>query len=288
MVSAMVHPDVIRPLSGPARGGTHFQVSQGHTTHELPTKLVVQLPTRDDDLALNCSKVSEVATRCCCMPPAGTLPSMATLTLQHLGRVNQETFTYYPDPTPVWLSPQRGALDGGTLVTVGMRDWPVNHTATARCKFGGMHPVAATVIPPKRPMAPVLIKCTASSFTAGTGCHPQHTVLRQSQPTTPVPLRTVHGREVTSGSARVSVAPNGFDFPSHARATGLTFYYGGAEHLWLTVLLGVVGFGMMVAFAYAYHALRSSLAQSGWQQETPPYHWPATRTARSSKVEQRL
>ena len=83
-----------------------------------------------------------------------------------------------------------------------------------------------------------------------------------------------HGHETLSGTVRVHLAPNGVDFPRgllldpRISSAGLSFYYG--DFPWVAGLLVVLSIGGMVAIAYAYRALQSSFALSGWHQETPP------------------
>tara|TARA_B110001452_G_scaffold109399_1_gene90776 strand:+ start:247 stop:1320 length:1074 start_codon:yes stop_codon:yes gene_type:complete len=203
----------VTPLSGPNRGGTSLTISLGHNHAVGAQRWTLDLGT---SAQLNCTPGGEAAIRCCCTPPAnGTLG--AALLLRRCdgleGSCSQSEqasfgtpFRYYADPQLARVSPDRGGVSGGELVTISARGWPDASTVgavTPRCRFGALRSVACS--------SSSSSSARAAGFPAAHGALAAHATLTKLVCTSPDFHRT---QRAAAGSVLLQCAPNGVDFPS--------------------------------------------------------------------------
>lgn len=250
----------VTPIFGPAGGGTSITVDYDDTRGELEAQA--------GRTTLNCTKLQPGRARCCCMPLGGGRSggNVTVLTRHGAERWRSWTFALYAEPELLWLEPKRGPLEGGTSVTIGVHGLPSQSRETARCKFGGMPPVRAVVAAASAPdlaAGVTRLMCVAPDYAAG------------------------HEAGDYGGSVRVTLAPNGVDFPVHVRSaharTGLSYHYAAPAVLSLAhVFAALVAIAVAASLAYGARQACVTALRSSWLDETPP-HWSASAHAETAE-----
>lgn len=201
----------VTPLSGPNRGGTSLTVSLGHDHAVGAHRWTLDVGT---SAQLNCTPGGEAALRCCCAPPASNGTFGASLLLRRCGGLAGSClqseqasfgtpFRYYADPQLVRVSPDRGGVSGGEVVTISARGWPDASIVGAErphCRFGALRPVACSSSGGSSTRAAAAAASPAARAT-----------LTKLVCTTPDFHRT---QRAAAGSVWLQCAPNGVDFPS--------------------------------------------------------------------------